>query len=313
MIKREFQSKVNFETFAIWNNDSLEIVKPKLEYIPKERYNLHGASIRVCIVIPTPATMNHLTDGVDRHIDTNTKHGFVVTQELLNFLNAEANYTYVTTWGYYNKSSGNWTGMIQKLMDNEADIGGTQVFVTASRVSLIHYVYKTSTAKTAFLFQNPRLSFTDNLFLLPFSKVTWVCVFLLIPVFGFGITFIRHFSEWRILSTSAKNRQSHPDEPTLWDSLYMVLTIVCQQGFTNSVNSISARLLMLFSFFTLMLIYVSYAASIVALLQSSSKRINTLHDLLESKMKLGVEDTAYNRIYFPVAILKYITGSNEIY
>lgn len=58
---------------------------------------------------------------------------------------------------------------------------------------------------------------------------------------------------------------------------------------------------------------MSYAASIVALLQSSSKRINTLHDLLESKMKLGVEDTAYNRIYFPVAILKNITGSNEIY
>lgn len=245
--------------------------------------------------------MDHLTDGVDRHIDTNTKHGAIVTHELLEFLNAVAAYTYVTTWGYYNKSTGNWTGLIHKLMNNEADIGGTQVFVTESRVSIIHYAYKTSTAVTAFVFQNPRLSITDNLFLLPFSQVTWICVLLLIPILASSITLIQYFAEWKVLSNSARNRQSHIGEATLGESFYMVLTIACQQGFTYTINSLSTRLLLFFSLLTLMLIYVSYAASIVALLQSS-KRINTLQDLLESKMKLGVADTLYNRIYFPVSI-----------
>lgn len=300
VIKQEFNSNVRFETFATWINDTLVVVRPKQELISKSRYDLQGAPIRICIVIPTPDTFNHLTDGVDRHIDTNTKHGFVVTHELLDFLNATGNYSFASTWGYYNKTSDNWTGMIQKLVNNEADVGGTPVWITSTRVPIIHYVYRTTTANVLFLFQNPRLSFTENLFLLPFSQITWICFVLLVPVLGCGITFVRYFSEWKLRERVADEAQLDMEEPTLKDSFYMVVTIICQQGFTSRINSISARLLMFFSFVTLMLIYVSYAASLVALLQSSSRRINSLQDLLESKMTIGVEDTPYNRIYFPV-------------
>lgn len=48
----------------------------------------------------------------------------------------------------------------------------------------------------------------------------------------------------------------------------------------------------------LIFIYTSYAASIIALLQSTSDSIRTLADLLHSDIELGVEDIAYARPYF---------------
>lgn len=45
-------------------------------------------------------------------------------------------------------------------------------------------------------------------------------------------------------------------------------------------------------------IFTSYTASIVSLLQSTTKNIQTLTDLLNSNMVLGVEDTPYGRHYF---------------
>lgn len=53
----------------------------------------------------------------------------------------------------------------------------------------------------------------------------------------------------------------------------------------------------------LMFLYTSYSANIVALLQSPSTRIKTLKDLYESRLKIGVDDTVFNRYYFAVRLI----------
>ncbi|CAH2260941.1 jg17717 [Pararge aegeria aegeria] len=58
------------------------------------------------------------------------------------------------------------------------------------------------------------------------------------------------------------------------------------------------RVVMFLMFLLFLFLYTSYSANIVALLQSSSNEIQTLTDLLNSKMELGVEDTPYNRHFF---------------
>lgn len=45
---------------------------------------------------------------------------------------------------------------------------------------------------------------------------------------------------------------------------------------------------------------ISFEANIVGLIQSPSTRIRTLNDLLHSSLRVGIEDTVYNRYYFPV-------------
>lgn len=53
-------------------------------------------------------------------------------------------------------------------------------------------------------------------------------------------------------------------------------------------------------FISLMFLYTAYSANIVALLQSSSNSIQTLEDLLKSRLDIGVDDTVFNHFYFPV-------------
>lgn len=52
---------------------------------------------------------------------------------------------------------------------------------------------------------------------------------------------------------------------------------------------------------SLMFLYTSYTANIVALLQSTSGSIRTLSDLLNSNMELGVDDAPYSYHYFETA------------
>lgn len=53
-------------------------------------------------------------------------------------------------------------------------------------------------------------------------------------------------------------------------------------------------------FMALMFLFTSFSANIVALLQSSSNSIQTLEDLLNSKLEFGVQNETYNRHYFRV-------------
>lgn len=48
----------------------------------------------------------------------------------------------------------------------------------------------------------------------------------------------------------------------------------------------------------MLFIYTSYTANIVALLQSTSKNINTLEDLLASGMEMAADDNPYTRSWF---------------
>lgn len=50
----------------------------------------------------------------------------------------------------------------------------------------------------------------------------------------------------------------------------------------------------------LLFIFTSYTAKIVALLQSTTNSIRTLEDLLNSQMGFAVQDTPYNRHFFPL-------------
>lgn len=65
--------------------------------------------------------------------------------------------------------------------------------------------------------------------------------------------------------------------------------------------SLPGRIVTVFMFVGLMFLYTSYSATIVALLQSSSNSINTLNDLLHSRLSVGVDDTVFNHFYFPVS------------
>jgi ionotropic glutamate receptor len=79
--------------------------------------------------------------------------------------------------------------------------------------------------------------------------------------------------------------------------LYGALT---QQGSSSVPKALSSRLIVVVSFTAFLFLYSSYSANIVALLQSPSNKIQTLADLLNSRMDFGVDDTIFNHFYFSV-------------
>lgn len=160
------------------------------------RKNLNGIELRASMVVTNNDTLNHLDDYRDKHIDTITKVCFILTNHLISYLNASVSYSIVPSWGYLD-DNGEWSGMIGQLVRNEADLGATSLFFTADRVAVIQYIAMPSSTGSAFIFRSPKLSYTDNIFLLPFDNLVWLCLGCLIVITAASLL-IAVILEWKV-------------------------------------------------------------------------------------------------------------------
>lgn len=133
---------------------------------------LAGAQVNASLVITHNDSINHLTDYVDKHLDTISKVNYILTNDIITFMNASVEYKVVSSWGYLDNKTGQWDGMIGQLVRGEAHVGASALFFTEDRVATIQYLSMTSPSKSKFVFQAPKLSYTDNVFLLPFESVS---------------------------------------------------------------------------------------------------------------------------------------------
>lgn len=72
--------------------------------------------------------------------------------------------------------------MVGQLFSNEADIGGSALFFTTDRVATLEYISRPSSARGGFVFRAPKLSYTNNIYILPFDRLLWMCLAVLIFV-----------------------------------------------------------------------------------------------------------------------------------
>lgn len=91
--------------------------------------------------------------------------------------------------------------------------------------------------------------------------------------------------------------------PTLIDMFLLEVGAVCQQGVEAEPRSGAGRIATIFIFISITFCYTSYTAFIVALFQSTTNSIKTVDDLLNYRIRLGVENQPYNYHYFLVCIL----------
>lgn len=181
---------------------------------------------------------------------------------------------------------------------NRIQFIGTPLFLTSDRVAIIDYIAMTTPTKSKFVFRRPKLSYVTNIFTLPFHDDVWIAIIALSVLLAVAIYFVTKL-EWFEGDTDW-NKQ----ENSISDAGMIVVGAVCQQGAPVLPRTISGRILILFLFVSLMFLYTSYSANILALLQSSSTSIQTLSDLLKSRLQVGVDDTIFNHFYFPV-LLKF--------
>nr|AQN78502.1 ionotropic receptor 75u [Meteorus pulchricornis] len=246
-----------------------------------------------------PDTLNHLTDYKNKLVDAVTKANYIWLQHIAERMNVTVNFTWRNTWGYRDKN-GTWSGMIGLLDRGEIDFGGTGTFLVGERIGVVDYVQLYTPVGSRFLFRRPPLSYTSNLFTLPFDRIVWIAIGVLL-ILVYVLSYISMKWEWNKIEK--KQIDSHlpgelESDPSLSDNFIVVLGAVSQQGFTYEPYTISSRIVVFVLLIAALSLYASYTANIVALLQSTSSSINTIQDLAESGLKIGVHDIVYNRYYF---------------
>lgn len=115
----------------------------------------------------------------------------------MEYVNATVFYSIVNSWGYKDKDTGQWNGMIGELVEQKADIGASPAFFTIDRVPIVEYIAMPSDTGSRFVFRSPKLSYTNNLFLLPFDEFLWICLIGLIFVTAVFLI-VATSIEWKI-------------------------------------------------------------------------------------------------------------------
>lgn len=89
--------------------------------------------------------------------------------------------------------------MVGQLIRREAELGSSPLFMTTDRVQLIQYIAMPTPTGSRFVFRSPKLSYTDNVFLLPFDNFVWYCLIVLVIVTATSLT-CTVFMEWKHVS-----------------------------------------------------------------------------------------------------------------
>ncbi|CRL00245.1 CLUMA_CG013518, isoform A [Clunio marinus] len=294
--RTSLESSTNIETFGLWfkGNDAFKDLR-STTVTSRRRNDLYGTELRASIVVTNNDTLHHLDDYHDKHIDTISKVNYQLTNRLIEWLNATISYSIVTSWGYKNNETNEWSGMIGELEKKIADLGASPLFFTADRVDVIDYIACTSQTKSKFVFRSPKLSYTDNVFVLPFDSGVWKSLGAMLMISSF-ILYFASSTEWK--SNLVNVNDPTILKPSMYETSFVLFCALCQQGSSSLPISFGSRLITMICFTALMFLYASYSANIVALLQSPSSKIKTLEDLYNSRIKLGVDDTVFNHYYF---------------
>lgn len=163
--------------------------------------------------------------------------------------------------------------------------------------SIINIIFNISYYRTPIIFRQPPLSAIANIFILPLRKEVWLCCFVIVL-----IAIVIMFTQL-----------THPiirNGMQISDMTSFVWGAVCQQGTHLSIPTTSGRFIVITIFLATLAIFTSYSASIVSLLQSPSHMIKTIDDLLESPLKMALQEAGYNRYNY---LQENITILNKVY
>lgn len=120
----EGSDETHYENYGLWSEQSGIVDERSSKIISRRRANLRGKLITSSYVALNKNSRNHLTDFVDKNIDSILKLNYIIVNTILDKLNATKKELFQGTWGYYNAKTKKWSGMVGDVIHKGADIGG---------------------------------------------------------------------------------------------------------------------------------------------------------------------------------------------
>ncbi|VEN51411.1 unnamed protein product [Callosobruchus maculatus] len=195
------------------------------------------------------------------------------------------------SWGYL-KEDGTFDGLVGELQRKQVDYGSSPLFVRVDRGTVIEYGRKTWSLGSAFIFRQPKIKGSADVFLKPLSTSIWILTLVAAALMIIALK-LSHTGE-KMSKHLGKSMENS------W-SLFVINAVAafCQQGLTAVPYFLAGRIIILNLFVFSLIIYQFYSASLVShLLIQPRSDIKTVSDILQSNMKVGCEDILYNKDYF---------------
>ena len=138
------------------------------------------------------------------------------------------------------------------------------------------------------MFRHPQTGLR-NIFLQPLDPQVWFSILSLLVFVSILLT----------ISIRIGCKNEIPTDKSYFNALVTTLGILCQQGFFEQIKKLSTRLIFLVFVLFSILIYQFYSCFIVgSLLTRAPKTINTIKQLIDSNLHVGIEDISYNLDFF---------------
>ncbi|CAB3257248.1 unnamed protein product [Arctia plantaginis] len=205
-----------------------------------------------------------------------------------------------TSWGY--KRNGTFDGMVGALRHGMADIGAAPCFFRSDRAENVNYISEVWMSRHSFIFRHPRhTGGYYTIYTRPLSAVVWLCTIALIVVTA--------MVTWIMLKMQGSRVKGQDASLSL--AGLAIWGAVCQQYMFIRQETTSVKLATFVIFVYALTVNQYYNATLVSsLLMEQPRNIKTLKDLLDSDLKVGADDIAYNMDYFkrttdPVAMELY--------
>ncbi|XP_055542708.1 uncharacterized protein LOC129728300 [Wyeomyia smithii] len=308
--RRSVMMDLDSSVVGVWRNGTIED-KRWTQSVVMRRRNLQKLPIKTSLVYTINYTLSHFGDFENTGVDSIPRTSYLLLDTLFTYyLNATMEKRFVTTWGYPDHTTGIWNGMSGELIYHHSEAAGTMLRITQNRLLKMEYAKMPIPLRIKFIFKAPNLSETSNIFQMPFDFSVWMCTLALVAITAtvfavvHGVLMLRR-------KNSIRNRYIE-----MLNAAYDIIPVATQQGSLLKPKSLAQKIMIFVSLAGLMFIEVSFSAKIISLIQAPSKKINSIRNLVESRLELGTDGQPYN-FYFskasdPVGIELYkrITNRN---
>lgn len=193
-------------------------------------------------------------------------------------------FRHVPLWGF--PTNRNFNGIVGLFQRDQIEVSVTPLWLTIERSEFCDFSVITWLTTPTIVFRHPRTGIR-NIFAQPFSPMVWIVLLLVLLLVSACVT------------VSMKFQKTH--NVSIARAFVFTLGILCQQGFIERFGKLSVRLFMFTAILFSLIMYQFYSSFIVgSLLTESPKTINTLRELIDSKMEVGIEEISYNHVFFNV-------------
>nr|QXO34898.1 ionotropic receptor Ir75h2 [Anopheles arabiensis] len=188
-------------------------------------------------------------------------------------------------------------GVVGQIQTKQVDFATTPFAITPERIAIFETTIEIAHGTFYTVFRHPKSLNNSNIFMLPFTTIVWLAISLIFGAVALLIALL-------IVCIHRTGRSRSTLDWLVEQSLLGTLGMVCQQGIHHRIIRWSSnRVLVLVAMCSSMILFQFYCSFIVGYqLITPPKTINTLQKLVDSEIKMTVENLSYHRDFFLVTL-----------